>query len=402
MPPLIRLRQIAADVASDVALDVQQLLPLFGCTPHRERYINHSGGRRPLCEVAIPEDIHEVLYQLLSRMWRETTRTPIPISFRDHALSTYEHIIGMKHGQNSMVPNRTIYREHATGDFMHWLKILCGLPRMCAQIFKINGTPGSMRMEALETILKSLYADMPPWSIGMELVVSGWNYTDQRGQKRIYLALCGLQTEGHCFRLITVVHTAIGANGFPTHQWRSDFSMSTATSYPKLCFELYTLVRKAAYEYCDGHVLDRWQNIYVPLHSHGPDESPIEQIVLVRVSQVAASQVASQTASQVASQVAAPSVANSLIDELDTSHDVEFNFDDTALPNQPSTPMISHTPSLDGLSLYGLEDPSLYDIRAPSLYDLEDSSPDGLDAPSSDDMAGPSSDDMAGPSPDDM
>ena len=353
MPPLRRLRQTALPEGG--AFDVNELVISFGCVPHSKRY----QVLRPPCEVAIPSDPHTVIDRLTSLMWREAEQAPVSIRWRDYGsiLTTYEHVYGMEYGQGSMVPDRTMIRP--TRSFARWLDIVCTLPELCTQIFNCDIAPKSADPAELESILKAACAGVcPRWlASGMDLVVSGWNYVNIAGQKRAYLAICSLQKIGQCFKLLAVVHSAIGATGRPDNLWQSDYSAESVGAHPRPHFELYTLVSRAARSYCDGKVLNRWQFAYSPMY-----RGPTEQMVMVHLSEEvpappmpdalpAGAMTAGVTSSNgiAAAPVALPAVAES---DPFSDGDIPIDFDESELANQPPTPIVHHGISLEDLFEY--------------------------------------------------
>ena len=358
MPPLRRLRQTALPEGG--AFDVNELVLQFGCVPHSKRYQD----LRPPCEVAIPSNTHMVIDFLTSRMWREAEQVPIPIRLSDFGsiITTYEHVYGMEYGQGSMVPDRTMLRP--TRSFARWLDIVCTLPELCTQIFNCDIAPKSADLAELESILKAACAGVCPYWLtsGMELVVSGWNYVNIAGQKRAYLAICSLQKIGQCFKLLAVVHSAIGATGRPDNRWQSDYSAESVGAHPRPHFELYTLVSRAARSYCDGKVLNRWQFAYSPMY-----RGPTEQTVMVHLSEEVpappmpdappaagvitdgVTAAGDTTAGVTAAPVALPAVAES---DPFSDGDIPIDFDESGLANQPSTPIAHHGISLEDLFEY--------------------------------------------------
>jgi hypothetical protein len=206
----------------------------------------------PRDDIARSDVIYEVIERLLTMMSRYPSLEPLRIAYSCH-LVTKEYIDSLHFGQNSMIPHRNLPEHQATTNWNRWMDICrttCG-----AQLFIAKTAAMPAELAAL------LVQFGTPSCAGPKIVVAGWKAPAVDGKEKIYLAICELLPVS--FRLVAVVHSEVGSSS-DALQWQCDYSMAAKGAYPKLCFELLTLLRKVAAKFC-GIKLRCWQFTYVPL-----------------------------------------------------------------------------------------------------------------------------------------
>ena len=206
----------------------------------------------PRDDIARSDVIYEVIERLLTMMSRYPSLEPPRIAYSYH-LVTPEYINLLHFGQNSMIPHRNLPEYQATANWNRWMDICrttCG-----AQLF-------IAKTAAMPVELKALLVQIgTPSCAGPKIVVAGWKVPAVDGKEKIYLAICELLPVG--FRLVAVVHSEVGGSS-DALQWQRDYSMAAKGAYPKLCFELLTLLRNVAAKFC-GIKLRCWKFTYDPL-----------------------------------------------------------------------------------------------------------------------------------------